>query len=157
MYLKDFNQVIKCCEFNEKKWTFDNIDYVREKKTTGFFSLSITSGAAVYPDNDKLVFAISGKKWDLLNEKLEVNYFHDYPNKETKFSIQGLGGKWSTTYRSWWADRTDFVINEMAASCEEENSEEDFLAYIEMLAENKDSSSSLFKLWSANLTLTTGL
>lgn len=151
IYLKDFNQIIKCCEYDVNDGSIENIDYVRDKKTAGFFSLKLGSGIALYPSDQKLAFTADRKTWNLLDKHVETIYFHDYSNKTTTFRIQGPVGEWSTTYKALWADRDDFEVNEMAVSFEEENSEEDFLGYINMLIENKDSVSTLLALWSKNL------
>lgn len=151
MYLKDFNQMVKCRFFDKEKGLDDNLRYVEEVKTSGFCTQKDFGSIAVYPDNGELVVQINANKWNLLSDSVDVDYFHVYDKKLTTFRIFEQGKKFDLTYTSWWADRDDFDVDPMAASCEEKNSEEDIFGYLKMLKENKEAANNLLGLWSKNI------
>lgn len=152
MYLKHFNQPNKCATFDPANNQLGTEDFVRNTKTSGFYSESKAGTVSIYPRNQELIIRVGQKQWDLLSSGIQTSYFHNYSTKETTFRISGSSEQFEITYPAWWADRDDFIINEMAASCEEENSEEDVFGYIHMLNENQDSANSLHPLWLANIT-----
>lgn len=151
MYLKNFNQMIKCCLFDKIEGDGSKFQYVENRKTSGFCAQGEYGWVAVYPENKSLVVQINTRKWDLLSDDLEIKYFHIYDKKLTKFRISGCGNIFEHTYQSWWAERDDFEVNPIAASCEEENSEQDIFGYIHMLRENETSARNMFELWAKNL------
>jgi hypothetical protein len=151
MYLKYFGQMIKCCSFDKSSGKGGELQYIEDIKTSGFCSQGGYGWISIYPENGTLVAQINSKKWCLSNDDVDVNYFHDYANKTTKFSIKHSELNFEYQYKSWWAERDDFEVNPMAASCEEENSEEDVFGYVKMLKDNKTSASNLAELWSKNI------
>ncbi|WP_172806696.1 hypothetical protein [Endozoicomonas arenosclerae] len=128
-----------------------DLRYIEDLKTSGFCSQGEFGWIAIFPENGNLICQINSIKWHLLDDDVDVEYFHDYHKKTTKFSIKNNKNNFDINYKSWWANRDDFDINPMAASSEEENSEEDIFGYIKMLKDNQDSASNLNRLWSNNL------
>jgi hypothetical protein len=151
MYLKNFNQMTKCCAFDKMKGCGGDFQYLEDRKTSGFCSQGEYGWVAVYPENQSLVVQINEKKWDLLEDGSEVDYFHIYDKKLTSFKISNARNLFDLVYQSWWAERDDFEPDPISASREEENVEEDIFGYIHMLNENKSSARNLFDLWTKNL------
>jgi len=153
MHLKYFGQMIKCCAFDTSIAKGGDLQYIEDIKTSGFCSQGEYGWVAIYPENGTLVIQINSDMWILSNENVEVDYFHEYANKTTTFRISDAEVKFEFRYKSWWAEREDFEVNPMAASCEEENPEEDVFGYIKMLKDNKTSASNLSDIWHKNLNL----
>jgi hypothetical protein len=153
MYLKYFKQMTKCCLFDKASGKGGELQYIEDLKTSGFCLKGEYGWVAVFPENGGLICQINSKKWSLLDESTDVEYFHDYSSKTTKFRISSQDNNFEFVYMSWWADRDDFEVNPMAASCEEENSEEDIFGYVKMLKDNKKSAANLYQLWAKNLGL----
>ncbi|WP_083690103.1 hypothetical protein [Colwellia sp. UCD-KL20] len=151
MYLKNFNKMVKCCSYDKSIGKGGQFQYIEDLKTSGFCSQKENGWIAVFPEQGTLVCQINSKKWSLNDENVDIEYFHDYSAKTTTFSIKDPEKSLKITYKSWWADRNDFEVNPIAASCEDENSEEDILGYIYMLINNPQSIVNLCDLWSKNI------
>ena len=147
MYLKKFGAPIKCCCFDIAKGEGGTFEFIEDRKTTGFCLQGDYGWVAIYPDDGVLTVQINMDKWRVLPGETEVTYFHDYNGKVTSFYIKDRDKSFDFTYRSWWADSEYFEINPMAASCEEENPEEDVFGYVAMLNENEDVVKNLVDFW----------
>jgi len=141
----------KCCLFDKLTGSGGALQYIEDIKTSGFCCQGEYGWIAIYPENGSLVIQINSSKWVLSDETVDVDYFHDYLHKTTIFSITDAEVNFEFCYKSWWAERTDFEVNPMAASCEEEHTEENVFGYLKMLKDNKKSSDSLSELWIKNL------
>ena len=151
MYLLDFNEQFKCRMYDPEKKEKNELTLKNDIKTSGFSGNLHFGWAALYPLEDKLILEINNKSWDLLDDNVDTEYFHFYSEKKTRFQILNHDNvEFESVYKSWWADRSDFKVNEMAVSCEPENREEDDLAYINWIKHNTQKARNLHALWSKN-------
>lgn len=143
--------MVKCRLFDREKGEGSDLRYVEDIKTSGFSAQGDYGWAAIYPDSGTLIVQINSKKWNLTSDDVAIDYYHNYDKGMTTFRISGNENDFEHTYKSWWSERDDFEVDPIAASCEEENSEEDVFGYIKMLKENKESARSLLGLWARNM------
>lgn len=136
---------------------FDGTNYfpraaesVGDKKTSGFCWKGEEHTVAICPEDGTLKLVVNSIRWDLLSEKINVDYFHDYKTAVTTFRVYGNGSEFEVSYPSWWRGREDVEVDEMSASREEENAEVDIFGYICMVKENKKVADNLCALWSRN-------
>lgn len=148
MYLLDFKQRFKCREFNPVTRAVGELVLNDSLKTSGFYGEYEFGSMVIYPSNSSLLFDVNDKSWNLLDDNIDTEYFHFYSDKKTRFQVLNNGNvEFEHIYESWWVDRSDFEVNEMAVSCEPENREEDDLAYIDWVKFDQEAAKNLHALW----------
>jgi len=150
LYLKCFEKMAYCYYFEGTISVLNDPEAVGDKKTSGFCWKGDEHTVAIFPEDGTLKLLVDSKKWDLLSEKVGVDYFHDYKAAVTTFRVYGNGSESEVSYPSWWRGRDDVEVGKMAASREEENAEEDIFGYVCMLKENQKAADNLYALWSRN-------
>lgn len=148
--LKCFNEMAYCRSYDSTHCSLRDPEFVEDKQTCGFCWKGDEHSVAIYPEGGTLKVVVDANKWDLLGEQVNVDYFHDYKAALTTFRVYGEGSEFETSYPSWWRGRDDVQVDEMAASREEENAEEDIFGYVCMLKENRKAAHNLYALWSRN-------
>ncbi|MYL26038.1 MULTISPECIES: hypothetical protein [Halomonadaceae] len=139
-----------CRFYDGSHCSLQDSEVLGDKKTSGFCWKGDDHAVAIFPEDGTLKLVIDSSKWDLLSEKVDVDYFHDYKTALTTFRVYGDGSEFEVSYPSWWRGREDVEVDEMAASREEENAEEDIFGYVCMLKENRAAADNLYALWARN-------
>ena len=151
MYLIDFEQKFKCRKFNSTTKNIGDLVLINDLKVSGFYGIFEFGTMALYPSGESLLLEINNKSWNLLDDSVETHYFHFYADKKTRFQVLKNGSvEFEYIYESWWANRDDFEVNEMAVSCEPENSSEDNFAYVDWVKFNQKGAKTIHTLWSEN-------
>lgn len=101
--------------------------------------------AALYADDDSLVFQVGKQRFRLHARNVSAEYRHDWKSGDTVFSISDGSSEWTIRYASWWSLRGIAAVDVQFTP--ERDEEEDVLAFVFALANDRGVATRLARQW----------
>jgi hypothetical protein len=101
--------------------------------------------AALYAVDDSLVFQVGRQRFHLHAGDVSADYQHEWKSGDTIFSISDGSSQWVIRYASWWSLRGIAALDVQFSP--ERDEEEDVLAFVFALANDRLAASKLARRW----------
>lgn len=112
---------------------------------TGRLLRLAAGNAALYADDDSLVFQAGKQRFRLHARQVSAEYQHEWRTGDTIFSISDAATEWSIRYTSWWRLRGIAALDVQFTP--ERDEEEDVLAFVFALANDRVAATRLARRW----------
>lgn len=147
------------CEYNAStsKVDEDSIEYIDYSKSfeermsdatdVGYCMKMPFGWVALYVSGKELVLQIDKKKWVLSKDTVKTTYIYNYDNNEIMFGVKDAHQELNVSYDKSWDDKEDDLIDPVYASENASNVDNDLLAFVDELNQDKEILKNVLESW----------